>query len=183
MKLIKFLFSLVVTIYRLIAGLIYRFLECASQILPETATGCLLRGLIYKPFLKSCGKNFQVGISVKLEHLSNITVGNNVYIGHGCWISGLRGGVTLEDEVMLGPFVKMVSSNHTKLNGSYRFGPGVGKSIKIERGTWVASSCVVTAGTCIGEGSVIAAGSVVTKSFPSNSKLAGIPARVLTKIN
>ena len=89
----------------------FRWLELFTNIFPEDSTGCKIRGALYKPFLKKCGKNFQVGIGAKLEHLSSIEIGDDVYIGHGCWLSGLRGGIELKDQAMLGPFVVIVSSN------------------------------------------------------------------------
>lgn len=158
-------------------GVMIRALELLGQVFPEDSRGCKIRGLIYRPFLKECGNNFQVGLGAKLEHLGNIVIGNNVYIGHGCWISGIRGGIVLDDEVMLGPFVKMVSSNHTRMNNSYRFGPGVPGMIHIGRGTWIAANAVVTAGVTIGECCLIAAGAVVTKDQDSFSIVGGIPAK------
>ncbi|WP_111672224.1 acyltransferase [Algoriphagus litoralis] len=160
---------------------LFRILEISSQVFPSSAWGCNIRGWVYKPFLRKCGNNFQVALGAKLEHCRNIEVGNDVYIGHGCWISGVRGGIIFGDEVMLGPGVKMVSSNHTPVNGSYRFGPGIGKEIKIGKGTWIAANAVITAGVYIGDGCLVAAGAVVTKSFDSNSVIAGIPAKNLSK--
>ena len=91
-------------IWSLASGLPLRFLEIVGQALPENAWGCKARGAFYKPSLRNCGRNFQVALHVKLEHLKGIEVGDNVYIGHGSWISGLRGGIVFEDEVMLGPY-------------------------------------------------------------------------------
>ena len=158
---------------------LFRQLELFGQIFPEDSRGCKIRGWIYRPFLKKCGKNFQVGIGTKLEHLNQIEVGDDVYIGHNCWISGIRGGITFENQVMLGPSVKMVSSNHTILNNSYRFGEGIGKHIKIGEGTWIASNSVITAGVEIGKCSLIAAGSVVTKNFESFKIIGGVPAKII----
>ena len=165
MKII-YLFKFILTILK---GFPLRFVEILGQVLPENTAGCKLRGLMYKPFLKKCGKNFQVGLSAKLEFLNNIEVNDNVYIGHGCWISGINGGIIFEDEVMLGPNVKMVSSNHTFHDGSARFAKSIGTPIKICRGSWIASGVIITAGTTIGASSLVAAGAVVTKSFPNNS--------------
>lgn len=165
--------------FNFIKRLIIRILELIGQCFPEDTRGCKIRGLIYRPFLKKCGRNFQVGLGAKLEHPGNIVVGNDVYIGHGCWISGIRGGIILEDEVMLGPFVKMVSSNHTKLNNSYRFGPGIPGKIRIGRGSWIAANAVLTAGVAIGECCLIAAGSVVTKNQEAFTIVGGVPAKRL----
>ncbi|WP_076923756.1 acyltransferase [Pseudoalteromonas sp. EB27] len=155
-----------------------RLLEVIGNLLPETEFGCKCRGALIRPFLGACGRNFQIAIGAKLEFKENIYIGDNVYIGHGAWVSGLRGGVELDDEVMLGPYVKMVSSNHTKVDGSYRFGPGIGERIKLGKGSWIAAGVIITAGAEIGEGSLVAAGAVVTKSSPAHAVLQGIPAKV-----
>ncbi len=160
-----------------------RLIEIVGQVFPENSNGCAIRGLLYKPFLKSTGRNLQIGLNVKLEHLNNITIGNDVYIGHGSWISGLRGGIILEDEVMIGPYVKMVSSNHTFENGSARFAPGIGGEIKIGYGTWIASGVTITAGVEVGRGSLLAASTVVTKNIPEDSIAAGIPAIIIGKVS
>jgi maltose O-acetyltransferase len=156
-----------------------RCIEIIGQLFPENTAGCKIRGVLYKPFLKECGKNFQIGLGAKLEFLHNITVKDNVYVGHNSWISGLNGGVILEDEVMIGPFVKMVSSNHTFQKGSARFSKSIGARILINKGCWLASGVVVTAGVEIGKSSLIAAGSIVTKNQPANSVIAGVPAKVI----
>ena len=54
-------------------------------------------------------------------------------------------------------------------------------SISIGENCWIGAKVTVLAGVNIGDNCVIAAGSVVTKDFPSNSVLAGVPARVLKK--
>jgi acetyltransferase-like isoleucine patch superfamily enzyme len=51
--------------------------------------------------------------------------------------------------------------------------------IVIEDDCWIASHSIVLAGVTIGRGSIVAAGSVVTKSVPPYSIVAGSPARVI----
>ena len=163
----------------LIKSIPMRLLEIIGQFLPENVIGCKFRGMLLRPFLKQCGKNFQMGIGAKLEHPQNIIIGENVYIGHGSWVSGLRGGVELADEVLIGPYVTMVSSNHTFVNGSSRFGPGDRGQITVGRGTWLAAGCTLVAGANVGAGCLIAAGAVVTKDIPDGKVAGGIPAKVL----
>lgn len=165
----------------LASGLPLRTLEIFGQAFPENAAGCRVRGALYRPFLKRCGRNFQVGLMAKLEHLEGIEVGNDVYVGHGSWLSGLRGGLVLEDEVMLGPFVRMISSNHTFENGSARFAPGQGGKIVIGRGTWIASGVAVLAGVNVGPSCLLAAGCVVTKDLEEGTVAGGVPARPIGK--
>ena len=168
----------------LLKKLPFRFLEIFGNIFPEDSYGCKFRGYLYRPFFKKCGRNLQVGLNVKFEHLKNIQFGCDVYIGHGSWISGLRGGIVFEDEVMLGPYVKIVSSNHRFNNrGSARFKQGVGELIHIGYGTWIASGVTITSGVRIGKCCLIGAGSVVTKSFDESLVIGGVPAKVLNKNN
>lgn len=163
-------------------GMSLRFLELLGQIFPENSWGCRARGLFYQPFLKKCGRNFQVALHAKIEHLQNIEVGNDVYIGHGSWISGIRGGILFEDEVMISPFVIIVSSDHTFKDGSARFGGGRAGRIIIGRGTWIASGVVVTAGVTVGASCLLAAGAVITKDVVEGTIVGGVPAKPIGKI-
>lgn len=179
MRYIKFFYGL---FFSLLKGMPIKLIEIIGDFLPEDTYGCKIRGYMYRPFLKKVGKNLQIGLNVKLEHMKNIEFGSDVYIGHGCWISGLRGGVVFEDQVMLGPYVKMVSSNHRfDETGSARFKKGEGKQIKVGYGTWIASGVILTSGVTIGKGCLIAAGAVVTKSFTNSQIIAGVPAKVIKK--
>jgi len=178
-KMIRGPFAIVQIAWALTSGIPFRVLEMTGQVLPENEWGCRIRGAIHRPFLKECGRNLQVAQYAKLEHHNQIEIGDDVYIGHGSWISGLRGGVLLEDEVMLGPYVKMVSSNHTFCNGSARFAKGIGGRITIGSGSWIASGVTVTAGVAVGRSCLLAAGAVVTKNIPDGSIAAGIPARII----
>jgi maltose O-acetyltransferase len=165
--------------FKFFSRCLFRWLYLIGQIFPSDSRGCKIRGLIHRPFLKRCGKNFQVGIGAKLEHMHNIEVGNDVYIGPDCWICGIRGGIIFEDQVMLGPKISMVSSNHSPINNSFRFGPGIGSKIKIGKGTWIAANVAIIAGVTIGECCLVAAGAVVSKSFDSFSIIGGVPAKLI----
>ncbi|GAA0104652.1 hypothetical protein UT300013_12750 [Paraclostridium sordellii] len=54
----------------------------------------------------------------------------------------------------------------------------VGK-IKIEDNCFIGTNAIILPSVIIGENSIVAAGSVVTKSIPKNSVVAGVPARVI----
>jgi acetyltransferase-like isoleucine patch superfamily enzyme len=138
-----------------------RQFELAGQVLPEDWIGCRLRGILVRRFLKACGKNFQLGLAVKLERPENISLGRDVYIGHGCWISGHGGGITMEDEVMLGPHVTMVSNNHVMHGGSARFAKGAPAPIVIGKGCWIGTGAKIIAGVTLAPGCIVGTGSRV----------------------
>jgi maltose O-acetyltransferase len=89
--------------------------------------------------------------------------------------------IRIANEVMLSPYCVIVSGNHTSINGSYRYGPAILAPIVIEKGLWIASHVVVTAGCTIGENSLIAANAVVTQNIPANVIAGGIPARIINQ--
>lgn len=59
----------------------------------------------------------------------------------------------------------------------------IGKPITIGDRVWVGLNVSIIAGVTIGNDVVIGAGSVVTKDIPSNSIAAGVPARVIKRLD
>ena len=53
------------------------------------------------------------------------------------------------------------------------------KEIAIENDVWIGMKSIILKGVTIGEKSIVAAGSVVTKSVPANTIVAGNPAKVV----
>lgn len=145
--------------------------------IPDNPITCRFRGYIVRLFVKG-GKGLEIGARVKILYSAGITFGNYVYIAGGCWVSG-RGGLIIEDEVVIGPYSIIVTSNHTFLNGSSRFAPAIYAKVIIGRGSWLASHVVITAGTTVGKGNLIAANSVVTKDTPDSVIIGGIPGKVI----
>lgn len=52
----------------------------------------------------------------------------------------------------------------------------------VKKGASVGTSSTIMAGITIGEGAIVGAGSVVTKNVPSNTIVAGNPAKILRTI-
>lgn len=144
--------------------------------LPDVAPMLKLRGWLVRWCFRSCGRNFQIASGVRILFTTRIDIGHDVYIAPGCWIQGV-GGVTLGDQVMLGPYTVLATNNHTKQDGSYRFGPGQAAPIAIGRGAWTGAHVTITAGRRIGEGAAVAAGAVVTEDVADHAKVGGVPAR------
>jgi len=94
---------------------------------------------------------------------------------------GAQGGITLGNDVIMGPGVRIFSENHNcdLIDIPIRTQGETRKAVLIEDDCWVGSGVTILGGVTIGKGSVIAAGSVVTHSIPPFSIVAGIPAKLI----
>jgi acetyltransferase-like isoleucine patch superfamily enzyme len=106
----------------------------------------------------------------------NIEIGKNVFVNHACTFMD-RGGITLEDEVLIGPKVNLITTNHP-LDPAQRRST-ISKPIVIKKKVWIGAGATVLSGVTIGENAVVAAGSVVTKDVPANTVVGGIPAKYI----
>ena len=165
---------------RVLRYLWFHFISVATSWLPDLRPVLRLRGLLLRPAFKSCGENLQVSRHVTINFTNRLEIGSDVFIATGCWLHA-RGGIVLEDEVQLGPYVALVAGDHTKLDGSYRFGRSNLAPIRICHGSWVAAHATVTKGVVIGRGAVLAANSVATHDVPPYTMAGGVPARVIPK--
>ncbi|MGY3213738.1 acyltransferase [Mucilaginibacter sp. HD30] len=111
---------------------------------------------------------------------TGITIGDRTGIGARAFIAG-QGGVTIGSDVITGPNIQIFSENHNFNDASLTIKEqGVTRQpTVIGNNCWLGGGITVLAGVTIGDGCVIAAGSVVTKSVPSNSIVAGVPAKVI----
>ena len=71
------------------------------------------------------------------------------------------GGITIEDDVLIGPKVNIITENHP-LDPKERKNLLL-KSVLIRRNAWIGAGATILPGVTIGENAVVAAGSVVTK--------------------
>ncbi len=108
-----------------------------------------------------------------------ITLGKNVFINHACSFLDM-GGITIEDDVMIGPRVNLTSETHP-LDPANR-GTVIPKPIVIRRNAWIGAAATILPGVTIGENAIVAAGAVVSRDVPANAIVAGIPAKVVKTV-
>jgi len=126
-------------------------------------------------------KNARIHPTASLRCGKNIFLGKNVHINQFCcvWASA-NSRIILGDNLLMGPGVKIFSSNHgIKRECVMSSQPWIEKNITVKNDVWIGANVVIVAGVTIGEGAVIAAGSVVTKDIPDYAIAAGIPAKVI----
>lgn len=134
-----------------------------KRCLGKTGAGCS----VYSPFLFDMGEN--------------IFLGDNVFINYNCVILDMA-HVHIGNNVMIAPNVTLSTASHLLSRQSRRNKEGFAEPIVIEDDVWIGCNVSILPGVTIGAGSVIAAGAVVTKSVPANCLVAGVPARIMRKL-
>jgi acetyltransferase-like isoleucine patch superfamily enzyme len=127
----------------------------------------------------------KVVISTSLNHLGEfITIGNNVGIGEFAYLGG-AGGLEIGNDVIAGQFLSCHPENHifTNLEMPIRLQGVQRKGIKIGDNCWLGSKVTILDGVELGDGCIVAAGAVVNQSFPANSIIGGVPAKLLKTRN
>lgn len=109
----------------------------------------------------------------------NIEIGKNVFVNHACTFMD-RGGIILEDEVLIGPKVNLITTNHPLAPSQRR--ATISKPIVIKKKAWIGAGATILAGVTIGENSVVAAGAVVSRDVPDNVVVGGIPAKIIKSL-
>ena len=137
---------------------------------------------MWHPEQISIGENVYVGHDTMLKgyHKNSLTIGSNTWIGQGVFIHG-AGGVFIGDEVGIGPGVKMLTSSHdiddrsiAILNSPLTFAP-----IVVESQSDIGVGAIIMPGVTIGQGAQVGAGSVVTRDVAPYAVVVGNPATVL----
>jgi len=155
------------------------FILLLTNWLPDNVFFMRLRGKLVRPFLKKCGKRIGLGRNITLNESWRMEFGNDVYIALGCW---LNGEIVIEDEVMLGPYCILSPTDHTRENGSFRFGSPTEGRICLRKGSWVGTHSTIVSGGILGQGSVLGANSVLNFETDDHSLYAGTPARILKRL-
>jgi len=135
-------------------------------------------------------KGVSIGAFCRLEVSSSIRrtgrfikLRKNVGMGDYCQIGGY-GGVEISENTIMGSYVSFHPLNH-----DFKHNPEipirqkgvVGKGIFIGKSCWLGAKSTILDGVILGDNCVVAAGAVVTKSFPNNSIIGGVPAKILKK--
>ncbi len=127
------------------------------------------------------GDGTKIGTFVEIQ--KNARVGKNCKISTHSFICE---GVVIEDDVFVGHGVMFINDKYprsTREDGSlqtesdWKVVPTL-----IKRGASIGTNTTILCGVTVGEHAVVGAGSVVTKDVPANTIVAGVPARILRKI-
>lgn len=118
----------------------------------------------------SLGQNVNVAANVRIGDY--VKIQNNVSIYEG---------VELEDGVFCGP--SCVFTNDLTPRAQYPKGRENYKKTLIKEGASIGANATIVCGHTVGRYAMVAAGAVVTKDIPDYALAAGVPARIIGKVD
>lgn len=145
---------------------------------------------IIKEFIGSIGEKYYFQGPIQFNYGTHTYIGENFFANFNTVIMD-DGKITIGDNVMLGPNVSLMATNHPlipeerifmKYDDGHVSMSEYAKGITIGNNVWIACNVVVIDGVHIGNNVVIGAGSVVTKDIEDNYLAYGNPCKSIRKI-
>lgn len=159
------------------------------------------------------GSGSVIDLPVRLSGEQRIRLGRQVYIGAGSWLQVLKEavpgpdpvisigdgvsmsgfctvsaacGIVIEERALIARYVYLADHSHAiaapdraiKDQGITQLAP-----VRIGAGAWLGQNVVVCPGVTIGRNAVVGANSVVRQDVPDYCVAAGVPARVIRRID
>lgn len=134
------------------------------------------------------GYNVSIGNNTKIECTGNIQhigkglrVGNNVGLGSNNFY-GCAGGISIDDDTIIGNFVSFHSENHifTEIATPIRLQGVSHRGISVGKNCWIGAKATILDGAIIEDGCIIAAGAVVRGgTYKQNGIFGGVPAKLI----
>ena len=134
--------------------------------------------LVKELFGDNLGEGSMVMPPLKGVCFDLVTIGKNVMIMPDCLMMS-RGGITIDDDVMIAANVQLISNNHDLHDHPLL----ICKPVHICRNAWIGAGATILPGVTVGENAVVAAGAVVTKDVAANTIVGGNPAKFIKNID
>ena len=133
--------------------------------------------LTSEAFAGKIGENSFVKAPLSGAMLSNISIGNGVYVNSNL-LAMARGGIVIEDDVQIAANVQLITNNHD----FYERQVLTCRPIVIKKGAWIGAGATILPGITIGRYAVVGAASVVTHDVGDCEVVAGNPAKCIRRL-
>lgn len=118
--------------------------------------------------------------------LCNYSVGKKVYVGQDLIVASIISEkschLIIGDRVAIGPRVTILLSSDANWSRLMEIIEYKKSTVVLENDCWLGAGSIILPGVKVGECAIVGAGSVVTKDVPSYTVVAGIPAKIIKKI-
>lgn len=135
-----------------------------------------LRAAVVRGFAERAAQSIIVKSNARVS--PHISIGLFSELGQNCLIYG---GVSIGDNVLMGPDVKIITRNHGVPAAGLliREQESIYSPVSIGNDVWIGANVVILPGVTVGDGAVIAAGAVVTKNVMPATIVGGVPAKLI----
>ena len=124
-------------------------------------------------------RSFTYRAGVTVEPGATLTIGDGSLVNQGVNIH-CSTEITIGTRVQIGDLSCIYDTSFHALDAST---PVIKAPVRIEDEVWLARNVTVLPGVTIGRGSVVATGAIVTEDVPPGVLVAGIPAKVVRKLD
>ena len=124
------------------------------------------------------GDGSNVAAPIQGACFDRIKIGRNVFINSNL-LAMARGGITIEDDVMIAANVSLISNNHDP----YERQVLTCKPVTIKQGAWIGAGATILPGVTVGKYAIVGAASVVTHDVPDYVVVVGNPAKVIKTLD
>ncbi|MFZ4590875.1 MAG: acyltransferase [Ignavibacteria bacterium] len=158
--------------------------ETANQMVSSLDKITLLK--VLKKYGASIGDDCDIECGLTFHNCLdyiNLNISDNVHIGKNCFFD-LADEIKIDSNVVVSMNTSFITHINMKKSELEKIYNSKTDKVIIKKNTYIGANCCLLMGVELGENCFVAAGAVVTKSFKSDSFIAGVPAvlkRMITK--
>lgn len=139
------------------------------------------RDRLLRELLGAVGESVVVRPPLRCDYGAPVAIGSRTFVNYDCVLLDVV-SITIGADCQLGTRVQLVTATHPIDPAARRHGWEYGRPIAIGNNVWLGAGVVVGPGVAIGDDTVVGAGAIVTRDLPGGVVAAGVPARVIRKI-
>ena len=140
------------------------------------------RQALLKSLFAEMGDGVVIKGNFNCDYGRHISIGSNVFINCNVTILDTN-RVTIGNDVFIAPGVVISPASHPIDPEQRAAKIYVSSPVVIEDRAWIGANATVLPGVTIGKNAIVGAGAVVTKDVPDNCIVAGVPAKLVRKLD
>lgn len=155
----------------------------ANKVIESLTKPCIIP--ILRRYGASIGENCDIETGLIFHNClnySNLIVGNNCHIGKNCFFD-LRGKVIIEENVVISMKTTFITHQDITKSDLRILYPASFSDVIVKRNCYIGVNSTILKGVTINEFSIVAACSLIIDDVSERTLVAGIPAKIIKKIN